>query len=241
MTISQILFDLHGTLVDSTRMSPCYTEQIGKVLAAQYGGEAARWVQARQRVLADWDSYFADLNFDGDDGLADFWEGELRVTRALFRLTGTPEPDMKAIADLSRELPYLAARHCDVFYEDSKEFLKQLVQAGFTLGIATHIASPQARGLLEGGGVRDYFHGPLLCPDVTGRFRKDRAFYLAAPLRPEQCLVVDDAPDGIRGAKAAGMQAIQMCRHGMPSHSPVGHPVIENWRGLLDYLSIEDR
>jgi FMN phosphatase YigB (HAD superfamily) len=209
-------------------------------MAQRFGGSADAWAQANLAIVADWDSYFADLDFDGEDGIDDLWEGELRVTRALFRLTGVKEPDGSALAALSRELPYLATRYSDCLYADSKPVMGALYGAGFVLGVATHVISPQARGTLEGGGVLDYFRGPLLCPDVTERFRKDRDFFLAAHIPPENCLVIDDGIEGIRGAKAAGMCTVHLRRDRVSCQSPADHVLMGDLRGLLDYLNIKN-
>lgn len=236
MTISHIFFDLHGTLVDSARLSACYAEQVGSVMAERFGGKAKAWAEANRLIAADWDSYFADLDFDSDDGLADLWEGQVRVTRALFRITGEREPDLPSLTALARELPYLAARGCNAFYPDSKMVLERLHQAGFILGIATHVISPLARGMLAGAGVPNLFAGPLLSPDVTECFRKDAAFYRAARIPVEYCLLVDDGLDGIQGAKAAGMGAIQVCRGRPSADSPADHILMGDLSGLLAYL-----
>jgi FMN phosphatase YigB (HAD superfamily) len=243
MTITHIFFDLSGTLVDSARMPHCYAYHLGLVMAERFGGSADAWAQANLTILADWDSYFADLDFDGDDGMADLWEGELRVTRALFRLTGmtgVKEPDGDVLASLSRELPYLATRHCDAFYPDSKPVIEALYHAGYVLGVATHAVSAQARGTLEGAGVLDYFRGPLLCPDVTERFRKDRDFFLASHIPPENCLVVDDGVESIRGAKAAGMQTAYLRRDTVSYESPADHFLTGDLRDLLAFLGIDN-
>ncbi len=239
MTISHIFFDLHGTLVDSARLSAGYGQGLGRVMAERFGGKPDAWAQAHRRIVSDWDSYFADLDFDGDDGLADLWEGEVRITRALFRITGVPEPEIKSLTALSRELPYLATHGWDAFYPDTKAVLERLHQAGFILGVASSVISGQARGLLEGAGVLNLFAEPFLCPDVTERFRKDAAFYHVAYLPPQNCLVVDDCLDGIAGAKAAGMGTVQICREHMPPYeSPANHVLISGLSGLLNYLGI---
>lgn len=237
MTITHIFFDLHGTLVDSTGLSARYPGQVGRVMAERFGGKAEVWTDAYRRIVADWDSYFADLDFDGDDGLADLWEGELRVARALFRLTAVPQPDMSTLTSFSRELPYLATRRLDVFYPNCKAVIESLHQAGFVLSIASHVVSVQARGLLQGASVAQFFTEPFLCPDVTERFRKDAAFYCAAPIPTENCLVVDDCLDGIAGAKAAGMSTVQVFREKMPPYdSLANHVLIGGLSGLLNYL-----
>jgi FMN phosphatase YigB (HAD superfamily) len=236
VTITHIFFDVH-TLVDSARLWAAYPAQIGHVMVGKFGGDAASWVDAYRRIMADWDSYFADLDFDGDNGLADLWEGELRVTRALFRLTGVPQPGMSSLTALSRELPYLATHRLDVFYPDTKAVLVKLHLAGFILSIASQIVSPQVRGLLEGAGLAQFFAEPFLCPDVTKCFRKDAAFYRAALIPAQNCLVVDDGLDGIAGAKAAGMHTVQLCRVYAPSpDSPADYILKRDLTGLLEYL-----
>ncbi|HEX2908135.1 MAG TPA: HAD family hydrolase, partial [Phototrophicaceae bacterium] len=205
MTITHILFDLYGTLVDRQRIQPAYAQQLGRVMAERYGGNPESWADANRRIVADWDSYYADLDLDGDNGLDDLWEGQFRTTRALFRLTKTPEPAVPELTTLARELPYLAASRCEVLYPEVHEVVAQLRAADLVLGVASHTTSLQARGILVGGVIADAFTGPILGPDVTGVFTKNRDYYRAAKLVPETCLVVADAPDGLKGARAAGM------------------------------------
>ncbi|MBI5666444.1 MAG: HAD family hydrolase [Chloroflexi bacterium] len=240
MTITHILFDLYGTLVDSRLMIPCYAQQLGRVMADRYGGTPDAWADANRRIVADWDSYYADLDFEGDNGLDDLWEGMIRTTRALFRLTNTPEPVMDELAALSRELPYLATSGCDALFPEARGVIERLHGAGYRLGVASHTTTAQARGTLAGAGVLEYFAGPILGPDVTGMFAKNRRFYLAAALPPETCLVIDDSPDGIRGAKAAGMTAVLIYRgDDSPPPSPADHMLRGSLDGLLDYLGIK--
>ncbi len=99
-------------------------------------------------VVADWDSYYADLNLSGDDGIADMWEGIFRTTRALFRLTGIPEPDKSELIALSRELPGLAAEGSDVLYPEVPEVLAELDDAGLLLGVISHAPTNQIRAVL---------------------------------------------------------------------------------------------
>lgn len=233
MTLKYIFFDLHGTLIDSPLMEKCYASELGKVLAGRYGGTAAMWEEANHQVRADWDSYYVDLDLGGDDGIRDMWEGALRTTRALFRLTGTPEPDIPSLSALSREVLYLATRGNNAFYADVQPVLSALHTAGYELGVASHAATDYARGTLEGGGVLAWFTGKLLCPDATGFFRKDADFFRAAGLPPAQCMVVEDGDEGIRGAKAAGMHTVQIYRGNQPRASQAEHVLRGDLSGLV--------
>ncbi|MBZ0295225.1 MAG: HAD family hydrolase [Anaerolineae bacterium] len=242
MTITHIFFDLHRTLVDSKRLTACYAEQLGQVMAQRYGGSPHQWTQANLRILADWDSYFADLNIDED--IHDRWEGELRVTRALFRLTNTLEPPLKEIERLSWELPELATQDCDALYPDCKPLLKRLSAAGYTLGICSGAIQAQIRGTLRGGGVLDYFAGPLIGPDITEYIFRDEHFYTIAAhkagVTPSACMAVDDLAQNLIGAKAAGMTTVQICREGPPLSSPADLVLEGDLNGLCSYLGIAE-
>jgi phosphoglycolate phosphatase-like HAD superfamily hydrolase len=239
VSITHILFDLYGTLVDSRQMVPCYTEHLGLIMSERYGFTPDRWAEAHRRIVADWDSYYADLDLTGDDGIADMWEGMIRTTRALFRLTGAPQPALAEVTALARELPYLTSRRCDCFYPDAKAVLQSLYQAGYTLGVACHLTTAGTRGVLEGGSVQHWFAGPLLGPDVTGYFVKSEQFFQSSQLLPESVLVVDDEVEGIQGAKASGMYAVLICHGCTPPLSPADHVLKDDLYGLLDYLDIQ--
>jgi FMN phosphatase YigB (HAD superfamily) len=238
--ITHIFFDLHGTLVDGVRLHPCYSVQLGRVLSERYGGAPAVWVEANQRIMADWDNYYADLDLTRDRGIDDMWEGMIRTTRALFRLAGAPMPDIGQIRALSRELPGLVTRSCNALYPEARPIIEQLCAAGYMLGVTSHAVSAHARGLLRGGGILQYFAAPIIGPDVIGRFDKDAQFYTYAARKAgvstQQCLAIDDSPPCVAGAKAAGMGAVLLSRRGVVSHATADHVLTDTLLGLLDYL-----
>lgn len=240
MNISHIFFDLHGTLVDSRRMGRCYAAQLGIVMAERYGGQPQMWEQANLSITADWDSYHADLNFD--ENFEDMWESYIRTTRALFRLTGTPEPPLSELTALSRELPGLATRCCDALFPESRAVIAALHATGYTLGITSHSLVTQARGSLTGGGMLHYFAGPLIGPDVTGTFAKNRRFFSVAAQQAGvdtgRCLVVDDDARHIPGAQAAGMHAVYLSRQPPPPDTSADHVLAGDLTGLLAYLGV---
>lgn len=237
MTISHVFFDLYGTLVDSARMKPCYAAALGRIMAVRFGGVPEAWAAANAQIVADWDSYYADLDLSGDHGIEDMWEGEYRVTRALFRLTGTPEPGQSVITALSRELPELVSASCDALFPEAQSVLGALRERGLMLGIASHALQGQARGVLRAGGVLEYFTAPVWGVDAAEQFDKDANFYrklaLAARAAPSACLVVDDTPAPLRAAREAGMHTVHV-RRGQVMVSE--HPGVDDLRGLLERL-----
>lgn len=235
--ITHILFDMNGTLLKSVRFSPCYSQNLGHIMTERFGGAAESWTQADRRILDDWDSYHTDLNFSDDEGVADMHEADFRKTRALFRLMNTPEPDQATLTALASDLLYEAGRTCDSFFADAKTVVVKLYEAGYTLGVATHARTPEMRAALEGSGLAHCFQGPLLTPDEVGHFEKDRAFFLAAGLAAENCLVVDDSPLALRGAKAAGMMTAYINRKPSTAPPPAADLYLnDNLNGLSDYL-----
>jgi FMN phosphatase YigB (HAD superfamily) len=232
-------------LVDTAKLQAYYAAGLGRVMAARYGGSAEVWMDAYQRIAADWDSYYADLDLAGEDGIADLWEGLYRTTRALFRLTHTPEPPQAELTTLSRELPALSVGSCDVLYPDGKPVIERLHRAGLVLGVASHLLSSQARAILKGGGVLDFVTGAFITPDVLEQFVKDERFYdhagRAAGVPAGQCAVIDANAGDLRGAKAAGMLTIHLRRGELvvSSESTADHVLRGDLRGLLGVLGIE--
>jgi HAD superfamily hydrolase (TIGR01509 family) len=218
MPITHIFFDLHGTLADSALVHHCYSAGLGRVLAARYGGDPAAWTQANRAIVADWDSYFTDLDLAGENGFADMWEGYFRTTRALFRLTNTPEPSKAELLALARELPGLAVEGCNTLYPEARAVVKQLHTAGYVLCAASNALLAQVRATLAGGGILEYFTGVLLAADVVEQWVKDEQYYRVGALRagvpPQQCLVVDNEPSPLHGARRAGMRTLLVDRKG---------------------------
>ncbi|MEO8395909.1 MAG: hypothetical protein ABI700_23135, partial [Chloroflexota bacterium] len=86
--ITHVFFEVPGVLVDRAALRRGYRANLGRIMAERYEGSAVEWCAAYDCILADWDSYYADLNLSGDDGIADMREGQYRTTRALFRRKG---------------------------------------------------------------------------------------------------------------------------------------------------------
>ncbi|MBE2267330.1 MAG: HAD family hydrolase [Anaerolinea sp.] len=215
MTITHLFFDLHGVLIDPRRNSQCWSAALGRFMAERFGGTPAAWERANHQIEEDWDSYYADLDFGGDDCVEQMWEGVFRTTRAQFRLTGTPEPPHDALIALSREIPGTIPRACASAYPEVAAVLARLVAGGITLSVTSHALETQVRATLEGSGLLDYF-GAVIGTDTFGRFHKDAAYYTRAAqhlkVDPRRCAVLDDRPEPVEGAKLAGMETIFVCR-----------------------------
>lgn len=236
MTLTHIFFDVHDVLADRARLSAVYHQRLGIIMTERYGLTPAVWGAAYQQIVIDWDSYYADLNLSGDDGIADMWEGVFRTTRALFRLSGAPEPDKPELTALSRELPALAVDGGDVLYPEAAEVVARLDGAGLVLGVISHSMVSQIEAMLA--PVRQHFKGMIWGADNAGRFEKDVQRYQMAALSAgavlENCLMLDDKELPLLHARRAGMQAIQIRRDPAQPAFAVD-AVLPDLRGLVAY------
>ncbi len=117
----------------------------------------------------------------------------------------------------------------DEFYEDSdrrfdalwregvplrpgaRALLEGLAAKGLPLAIATSTASPFAEERLAHAGLLDFFATVVTRSDVS-RPKPDAEPYLLAATRlglaSADCVAVEDSPNGLRAAAAAGMMAL---------------------------------
>ncbi len=241
MMVTHVFFDLHGTLIDTEKLTPCYTQGLSSVMAQRYGRTAEDWREAYLNVMADWDSYYADLDLAGSDGMKHLWEGLYRTTRAMFRLTGTPLPERDDLSALARELPGLASENCDALYPEVRETLERLYDDKYTLGITTHALQTQARSLLFGGAVLPYFNGLIAGVDVSESYTRDEEYYdliaRLAGVQPEKCLVVENTAHYALAAQAVGMHAAFIYRGEAPLFPPRVDLIVPNdLRAILAYV-----
>ncbi|MBI1256360.1 MAG: hypothetical protein GC204_02710 [Chloroflexi bacterium] len=209
--ITHVFFEVPGVLVDRAALRQRYRANLGRIMAERYGGDASAWSVAYDEVLADWDSYYADLNLSGEDGLADASEGRFRTTRALFRLKERPEPNQAELTALAQELPALASANSAALYPEVPTVLRPLDEAGLVLGVISYSLSGVLEALLE--PVLPHFKGAIWGIDRAEQFDKDVQRYqlaaLSAQVKPERCLVVDDEPLALMNAEQAGMQTFK--------------------------------
>ncbi|HXE73096.1 MAG TPA: HAD-IA family hydrolase [Candidatus Nitrosotenuis sp.] len=89
------------------------------------------------------------------------------------------------------------------------EVCRQLSLGGYRIGVIANVIPEHAR-YLEAAGVYRPFHPCVLSCRVGAR-KPEPAIYLAAASQagagPEECLLIDDTPSCLEGARGVGMQA----------------------------------
>lgn len=212
--IACVVFDLLGTLVDPMRIRIHYAHHLGLVMAEQHGGTAHTWTTAYNQVVEDWDSYYIDLDLNGDDGVEHLWEGMFRTTRALFRLTGMAEPTAPELTVLARTLQERVCACFNSFYPGAAAVVYEMYTRGLALGAAGLLTKSHVAGLLRGASISDMFTGPILTPEITGRYARNTAFYAglssAAARPPQQILLVSPDSGALHAASSLGYYVVHV-------------------------------
>ena len=102
------------------------------------------------------------------------------------------EGNLSPLAGVERLLGYLAAR-------------------GTKMAVVTSTARENVRVILASLGLDGYFETVVSGEDVTRGKPDPQGFLLAAErlgVSPADCLVIEDAPDGIEAGKRAGMRCV---------------------------------
>jgi HAD superfamily hydrolase (TIGR01509 family) len=89
--------------------------------------------------------------------------------------------------------------------------MQEACQAGLVLGVCTTSAERAARAIIH-GLLADIHFDLVLAGDIVKRKKPDPAIYLLAlertGLQGGQCIVIEDSSNGIKAAKAAGMNVV---------------------------------
>ncbi len=111
----------------------------------------------------------------------------------------------------------LTAAHLEQYGIEKKPGLTELLDFakanGILLAVATATDRERANSYLAQAGVRDYFDA-FICGDMVTKGKPDPEIYLTASgalhLPPEDCMALEDSPNGIRSAHAAGCKAVMV-------------------------------
>lgn len=210
--VQAVLFDMDGVLVDS---EPAHFAVMRGVLA-----DLGLPVPDER----DWEAYF--FGRPDCDGLAEW----LTLTGA------SADPEVVLQAKLAR----FTKRFAELVrpFDDGQWLARALHAAGLPLALVTGARRGEAGLVLDRFDLARCFAVTLTADDVV-RGKPDPLPYLTAAERlgtdPARCLVVEDAPAGVRAALAAGARVVIVDRLARPERFD-GLPVVTR----LDQTVLEE-
>lgn len=179
-----VLWDMDGTLLDS----------------AEYHWLAWRATLEREGVATTREQFVATFGQRNDTILRGLL-GEDLTDAEVARIGGAKEERYRA----------LVRERGVVLLPGVGRWLAQLAQAGWRQAIASAAPRLNVEAILDALDIRPFFQAITSAEDVQ-RGKPDPQVFLLAAERvaapPARCIVVEDAPAGLEGARRGGMRAI---------------------------------
>lgn len=183
MQYRAILFDMDGVLIDSERLMA----KVGVVTLRAFGVEAK-------------ETDFAEFVGTGEDS----------YIGGVSRKYGVPyDPVMKKHLYANYGELVQAA---DIVPKNAQKVLRTLKELGLQLAVCSSADREKVACNLAALGVEEDFFTAVVTGSEIEHLKPAPDIYLRGAalvgVQPEQCLVVEDAPSGIRAAHAGGMRAV---------------------------------
>lgn len=138
----------------------------------------------------------------------------------MFAWAGLPLEDSALLGKERWDLYQQRRRNHTPLFPGTGDFLKQCREAGLLLAVASGTDTAILRKDLEHFGYLPYFTA-LACAGECKRGKPAPDVFLLAAKRlgasPEECLVLEDAKNGMLAAKAAGMSVAGFCGASIPT------------------------
>ncbi len=188
------IFDLDGTLFDSTRL----WRDIDDIFLRKRGYEPT----------AEYYSAIAALGF----------RNTAHFTIDYYKLADTAEELMSEWSELALD----AYAHDIKLLDGAKEYVAACSARGIKIFAVTSLSRELAEPCLKNNGIFEFFDG-LVTADETGFAKTDPRIYLRAAelagVSPEDCVVFDDVPQALRAARSAGCVTVAVIGDGVHFNS----------------------
>lgn len=199
-----VIFDMDGSLIDSMWI----------------------WLEVDRQYMGKY-KLSAPENFYPDI------EGKSFIETAQYFLDAFPVLNF-TVEDVCREWTEMAIEMYKTrvpLKEGAEEFLRRMDEQGILMGIATSNSRELAETVLNALHIRQYFT-EIVTSDEVQRGKPEPDVYLKAAeelkVLPQECLVFEDVPNGIRAGKNAGMSVCAV-------HDSFSIPYEAVKRELADY------
>lgn len=135
-------------------------------------------------------------------------------TKEIFYEEFGDKVDVDKLTECTREFVYK-------YYEENgvpeKPYLHEAIEflhnSGYKLAVASSSRRQTVESHIKGAGLIDYFNA-IVCGDMITKSKPDPEIYLKAAqelnVKPEECIALEDSPNGIKSAYNANMQVIMI-------------------------------
>jgi beta-phosphoglucomutase len=194
LMLRALIFDFNGIIVDD---EPIHFKLFQKVL-----GE--------EGIVLTEEAYYARyLGFDDRGAFS-----------ASYRDNDRPLGDGKLAALIERKAVYYqeAIRNHVAIFPGVKR-LVEIVAPALPLGVASGALRQEIETILRTAGLRDHF-GVIVSAEDVAQGKPEPEIFLKAlaklnalaestsPIKPAECVVIEDSKEGIKGARRAGMKCL---------------------------------
>jgi beta-phosphoglucomutase len=188
--VRAVIFDVDGVLVDS------------------YGPHFRSWreLAAESGVTFTEAQFVETFGKTSRDIIRRVWGDDACDERRVRHLDDRKEALYRRI--VSRDFPAM---------DGAPELIEALHHAGFVLAVGSSGPPENVELVLERLGKRALVAATVTGADVTRGKPDPQVFRIAAErlaAAPAECVVVEDAPDGVRAARAAGMAVVTLLSTG---------------------------
>lgn len=219
-----LLFDLDDTLIDERELHGALMQTCSTLASLQNGLDARRLFDANQEV---WRAYWPDVEGKWTLGLLDGATLSLEAWRRTLRACGCID---ESLAKLAVEA---LSGHTRAAYRPYEDVLQSLgaLKGLLSLGLITNGASDTQRQRLGWFDLEQHF-GVIVISGEVGVAKPDPAIFGLAldklAVSPDRAWYVGDSlHTDVAGAKAAGLTAVWLNRHGSTRKSRDLEPDLE--------------
>jgi beta-phosphoglucomutase-like phosphatase (HAD superfamily) len=134
----------------------------------------------------------------------------------------------------------------DVFcrpFPGAQQTVRDLKQKGYYLALTTANATETARLPLRVTNVFDYFDvvcGREICENPVTKVKDYSLVPLHTGKKTEECIVVEDSPVGVAGAKRGGFRCIAFDHYKDPVISELANIVVHNFNELRKIFGLPE-
>lgn len=197
-----IILDLDGTVLDSMRL----WYEVDRKFLSRYGYE----------VTSDYTEFVKSASIE---------EGA-QYTVDNYDIPLTPSE----VVDTWNEMVYSEYKNNVRLKEGSYEFIRNAKAAGLKIACATALTSVNARAALDANKVTELIDTLITLEDVGQVNKSEPDIYLKASAElgvpPEKCLVFEDVPAAIEGAKKGGFAICAV-------YDDIGSGEGKQWGGMV--------